>query len=162
MIARIERDPRTWPAAFLLVGGAWMVYTRLYFVLHPRGLTFDPSLFMEITGKPDPSCGLTRTFAWMWRGDVVHAVLVYPLGPLLFVAMSVTLLDAAVQMAGYPGIVPRVRLSRRQRRWLLIAVAAAVAANWTAKLLWQPMGPTTRSTEAPGPNGPICAATRHL
>jgi len=113
-----------------------MLYTRLYFLLHPRGLTFDPSLFMDLTGKPDPSCGLTRTFAWMWRGDVVHAVLVYPLGPLLFVAMVVALVDAAAQVAGYPGVVPRVRLSRRQKRWLLIALAAVVAANWTAKLLW--------------------------
>jgi Protein of unknown function (DUF2752) len=136
VIARIERNPRTWPAAFLLAGGAWMVYTRWYFVLHPRGLTFDPSLFMEVTGKPDPSCGLTRTFAWMWRGDVVHAVLVYPLGPLLFVAMIVTLLDAAAQVAGLAGIVPRIRLSRVQKRWLIIAVVVSVAANWGAKLIW--------------------------
>ena len=136
MITRIERDPRSWPAALLLVGGAWMVYTRLYFVLHPRGLTFDPSLFMTITGKPDPSCGLTRTFAWMWRGDIVHAILVYPLGPLLFVGMVVTLIDAATQVAGYRGIVPRIQLSRRGNMWLIIAVVLAIGANWTAKLVW--------------------------
>ena len=35
--------------------------------------------------KPDPFCGGTRTFAWMWRGDLGRAVAVYPLGPLLFV-----------------------------------------------------------------------------
>jgi len=136
VIARIERDPRTWPAAFLVVGGAWMVYTRLYFVLHPRGLTLDPSLFMDLTGKPDPSCGLTRTFAWMWRGDVVHAFLVYPLGPILFVVMIVTLLDAATQVAGYRGVVPRVHISRSQGRWFLGLAVAALAANWAAKLIW--------------------------
>jgi len=136
MIARIDQDPRTWPAAYLLVGGAWMLYTRLYFVLHPRGLTFDPSLFMTVTGKPDPSCGLTRTFAWMWRGDIVHAVLAYTLGPLLFLVMLVTLVDAGAQVAGYRGVVPRVHLSRRQKRLLLVVVVVAVAANWTAKLVW--------------------------
>ncbi len=41
---------------------------------------------MHLTGRPDPVCGLTRTFAWMWRGDVAHAVAVYPLGPLAFAA----------------------------------------------------------------------------
>jgi hypothetical protein len=136
MIARIERDQRTWPAAFVLIGGAWMVYTRLYFVLHPRGLTFDPSLFMEVTGKPDPSCGLTRTFAWMWRGDVVHAVLVYPLGPILFAAMVFTLVDAALKVSGRPGIPVPFHPARRQKRALIVIVALAFSANWAAKLIW--------------------------
>lgn len=136
MIARIERDQRTWSAAFLLIGGAWMVYTRLYFVLHPRGLTFDPSLFMEVTGKPDPSCGLTRTFAWMWRGDIVHAVLVYPLGPILFAAMVFTLFDAALKVSGRPGIPIPIHPSRGQKRALIVVVALAIAANWAAKLIW--------------------------
>jgi hypothetical protein len=30
-------------------GAAWLVYTRLYFFLHPRGLTIAPSLFMSCT-----------------------------------------------------------------------------------------------------------------
>ena len=136
MLARIEKDPRTGPAAYLLVGGAWMVYTRLYFVLHPRGLTFDPSLFMYATGKPDPTCGLTRTFAWMWRGDVVHAALVYPLGPLLFAVMILSLLDAAVRVAGYRGLAPAIRVSRTQKRLMIAVGVLAVAANWTAKLVW--------------------------
>src|SRR2546425_4723 len=71
------------PALTILI--EWFAYTRLYFFLHPRGLTFDPSLFMYLTGKPDPTCGLTRTFAWTWRGDLAQGVRVYPLGPLLFV-----------------------------------------------------------------------------
>ncbi len=136
MITRAATDRQAWPAAYLLVGGAWMVYTRLYFVLHPRGLTFDPSLFMYVTGKPDPTCGLTRTFAWMWRGDVVHAALVYPLGPLLFAVMIISLLDAAVRVAGYRGIVPAIRVSRTQKRMMIAVVVLAVAANWTAKLVW--------------------------
>src|SRR2546427_1176865 len=76
-----------WLAWTLLgVGLPWLAYTRLYFFLHPRHLTFDGGLFMWYFNKPDPFCGGTRTFAWMWRGDLGRAVAVYPLGPLLFVA----------------------------------------------------------------------------
>src|SRR5260370_1829454 len=71
---------------FLGIGLPWLAYPRLYFFLHPRHLTFDGGLFMRYFNKPDPFCGGTRTFAWMWRGDVGRAVAVYPLGPLLFVA----------------------------------------------------------------------------
>jgi len=64
----------------------WLAYTRFYFWLQPRHLTFDGGLLMWLFNKPDPTCGLTRTFAWMWRGDLAHAVAVYPLGPLAFAA----------------------------------------------------------------------------
>ncbi len=57
-----------WLAWTLLgVGLPWLAYTRLYFFLHPRHLTFDGGLFMWYFNKPDPFCGGTRTFAWMWR-----------------------------------------------------------------------------------------------
>src|SRR5438876_149830 len=42
VLDRRERLARLLPLALLV---AWFVYTRLYFFLHPRGLTFDPSLF---------------------------------------------------------------------------------------------------------------------
>src|SRR6266705_2397991 len=64
----------------------WLAYTRFYFWLQPRHLTFDGGLMMWLFNKPDPSCGLTRTFAWMWQGDIGRALGVYPLGPLIFVA----------------------------------------------------------------------------
>ena len=51
----------------------WLAYTRLYFFLHPLGLTFDGGFFMWYLHKPDPFCGGTRTFAWMWRGELGNA-----------------------------------------------------------------------------------------
>src|SRR5712691_3935320 len=72
-VAAADRQERLTVAGLLALALAWLTYTRLYFWLHPRRLTFDPSAFMYLTGKPDPSCGLTRTFAWMWRGDLAHA-----------------------------------------------------------------------------------------
>ena len=118
----------------LLFALAWLTYTAGYFVLHPRGLTFDPSLFMYLTGKPDPACGLTRTFAWMWRGDVINAVRVYPLGPLLFVATILATANSAASVL--VGKTFRVEMSQRAIRISLILVAAAFAANWASKVIW--------------------------
>lgn len=126
------RDVRDGGALLLAV--AWLIYTRLYFVLHPLGLTAAPSLFMYLTGRPDPLCGLTRTFAWMWRGDVARAAAVYPLGPAVFAAsLPLTALLAA-------GLVtrrsPRLVLSRRASRLVAAVAVLALLANWTAKLVW--------------------------
>ncbi len=113
---------------------AWLGYTRLYFVLHPAHLTFDPSLFMYLTGRPDPACGLTRTFAWMWRGDLGRAVAVYPLGPIVFIlVVALGLNGVAALVAGR-----RLRLAIRptMRRLLIVVAVAAILVNWVSKLLW--------------------------
>ena len=67
-ITAAYRDDRQIAALLLALALPWLAYTRLYFWLHPRHLTFDGGLFMWMFNKPDPACGLTRTFAWMWRG----------------------------------------------------------------------------------------------
>lgn len=120
------------PAFALLV--AWFVYTRLYFYLHPRGLTFSLSPFMYLTGKPDPACGLTRTFAWMWVGDLGQAVRVYPLGPLVFVISAGLTVYLAVALA--TGRRLRVVLPRRTWTVLIVIGVVALAANWASKLIW--------------------------
>jgi hypothetical protein len=118
----------------LALGIAWLVYTRLYFWLHPRGLTVAPSLFMHVTGKPDPLCGLTRTFAWMWRGDLRHAVAVYPLGPAVFLGVFPLLGYALFVLV--TGRVVRLRVSHTTRRLVLAAAISLLLLNWTAKILW--------------------------
>lgn len=113
---------------------AWFAYTRLYFFLHPRGLTFDPSLFMYLTGKPDPTCGLTRTFAWTWRGDLGQAVRVYPLGPLAF-ALALAAV-AYLVISALTGRQPVLALPRRAWSAAIAVALIALAANWIAKLVW--------------------------
>lgn len=120
------------PALAMLI--AWFVYTRLYFFLHPRGLTFDPSLFMYLTGKPDPTCGLTRTFAWTWRGDLGQAVRVYPLGPLAF-ALALAAV-AYLVISALTGRQPVLALPRRAWSAAIAVALIALAANWIAKLVW--------------------------
>jgi len=131
VISRQERLAQLAPLVLLV---AWFAYTRLYFVLHPLGLTFDPSLFMRLTGKPDPSCGLTRTFAWTWRGDLAQAVHVYPLGPIVFlVAAALVVYLAIVVFAGRQLAIP---VPRRVWRGVIVISLVALAVNWTAKLIW--------------------------
>lgn len=120
------------PALAMLI--AWFAYTRLYFFLHPHGLTFDPSLFMYLTGKPDPTCGLTRTFAWTWRGDLGQAVRVYPLGPLAF-ALALAAV-AYLVISALTGRQPVLALPRRAWSAAIAVALIALAANWIAKLVW--------------------------
>ena len=132
--ALLDRHQRIAQIPVLATLVAWFAYTKLYFFLHPHGLTFDPSPFMYLTGKPDPSCGLTRTFAWTWRGDLGQAVHVYPLGPLLFVIAAALVVDLGLGVL--TGRSLAIRLPRRVR-WAGIAVfLIAIAANWISKLLW--------------------------
>ncbi|MBJ7596786.1 DUF2752 domain-containing protein [Candidatus Nephthysia bennettiae] len=111
-----------------------LAYTRLYFWLHPRDLTFDPSLFMWLTGKPDPTCGLTRTFAYTWRGDLLQAIHVYPLGPLLFAASVVAIVAAGVSLIRGRSL--SVHFDPRVRRLVYVLLGTALLLNWLSKLLW--------------------------
>ena len=133
-VTSADRADRQIAALLLALALPWLTYTRLYFWLHPRNLTLDGGVLMWLFNKPDPACGLTRTFAWMWRGDLSHAVSVYPLGPLVFVgtilvvswALAVLLLGRAAHLS----------LSRTHWRALIALSAIALALNWTAKLIW--------------------------
>src|SRR2546428_12033165 len=71
----------------LAIAGAlilWLVYTRIFWVLQAAHLSAPPCPFYYLTGHPCPFCGGTRSFAYMWRGDISDAVRLYPLGPGLF------------------------------------------------------------------------------
>ena len=134
VLGQADRQERLIAAGSFGLTVAWLIYTHFYFWLHPRGLTFDPSAFMYLTGKPDPSCGLTRTFAWMWRGDLGRSVAVYPLGPVVFVAAFVLVAYSAVVLLGGRSL--RFSLSRRLRRGLVTIAVVAVGLNWASKLIW--------------------------
>ena len=107
VVSPARRQDRLSALLILALLVAWFAYTRLYFWLQPRGLTFAPSLFMKLTGRPDPTCGLTRTFAWIWRGDLGHAVVVYPLGPLVFLAALALLAYSAAGFRLFCGRFPK-------------------------------------------------------
>jgi hypothetical protein len=130
---RAERYERMAAGSVLAFAVSWLTYTRFYFWLQPRHLTYDGP-FMYLTGKPDPACGLTRTFAWMWRGDLVHAAGVYPLGPLLFIATLAVVAYSAVVLVS--GSVLRIALPSFVQRSILIVALVALGLNWAAKWFW--------------------------
>ncbi|SRR5712692_7858932 len=133
-IAPATLSDRALARTLLGVALPWLAYTRLYFFLHPRHLTFDGGLWMWLFNKPDPACGLTRTFAWMWRGDLGRAVAVYPLGPLVFVAtLALALYAIAVLMSGRA---VHLNLSSVMVRRALLIGFVALGLNWIAKLAW--------------------------
>ena len=115
---------------FVLIG--WLAYTRIYWVLQAAHLGAPPCPFYYLTGHPCPFCGGTRSFAYMWQGDLSDAVRLYPLGPVLFVG---TVLGAGGLAAGLLSgrtFVPR--LSSMQWRLLWVGAVSALLLSWALKV----------------------------
>lgn len=101
--------------------------------LWARGVNpVPPCLFHQVTGLPCPMCGGTRSFAAMAHGDLAAAVHVFPIGPLMFLA----LLAAVVYCAWAVVTGRRVHLAMDQRlaRTLTVVGLVVLAANWASKL----------------------------
>ena len=119
--------------ALLLAGLVlWMLYTRVYWSLHAMHLGLPQCPFLAITGHPCPFCGGTRSFAYMWEGNVARAVAIYPLGPLLFAATLALIPALALALLVNRDLV--VHVPDRLRRPLIAAGLAALAASWALKL----------------------------
>ena len=138
MMARPLSPTRAVPAQRMrdlaLLAGllTWLAYTRMYFLLQAAHLTAPPCPFYYFTGHPCPFCGGTRSFAYMWEGDLADAVRLYPLGPLLFAG---TLAGVAGLVAGaVTGRTWVPRLTGFQWRVLAIGVASAVTVSWALKV----------------------------
>jgi hypothetical protein len=118
---------------FALLGGLvlWLAYTRIYWTLQATHLTFPPCPFYYLTGHPCPFCGGTRSFAYMWRGDLSDAVRLYPLGPALFAGTLAGVAALAVGIVSGRTWAPR--LTPSQWRVLAIGVVSAVLMSWALK-----------------------------
>jgi hypothetical protein len=117
-----------------LLGGllVWLLYTRMFFVLQAAHLSAPPCPFYYLTGHPCPFCGGTRSFAYMWQGDLSNAVRLFPLGPLFFAG---TFAGAAGLAAGaVSGRTWTPRLTGLQWRLLGIGAVSAIAISWALKV----------------------------
>jgi hypothetical protein len=117
-----------------LLGGLvlWLAYTRIFWALQAVHLTMPPCPFFYLTGHPCPFCGGTRSFAYMWQGDVADAVRLYPLGPALFAGSVVGVAGLATGLVTGRTWTPS--LTSRQWRMLGIGVASVVAISWALKV----------------------------
>jgi hypothetical protein len=111
---------------------AWLLYTRLYFVLQGAHIAAPPCPFYYLTGHPCPFCGGTRSFAYMWQGDFADSVRLYPLGPAFFAGTVAGM--AGLALGAVSGRTWTPRLTRVQWRALGIAAASAIGISWMLKV----------------------------
>ena len=131
-VHRAMPSDRLRDAGILLALAGWLLYTRIYWVLQAAHLSMPPCPFYYITGHPCPFCGGTRSFAYMWRGDLSDSVRLFPLGPLFFTG---TVLGAgALAMGAITGRTWTPRLTSRQ--WTLFGIFAGslVLFSWALKV----------------------------
>jgi hypothetical protein len=120
----------------VILGGllVWFAYTKIFWTLKASHLVLPPCPFLALTGHPCPFCGGTRSFAYMWQGDLADAARLYPFGPILFFGSFAAAAAAALSL------VTRRTLVLNLPRWVeLGALAVAVGAlglSWGLKLLW--------------------------
>ena len=89
--------------------------------------------FLESTGLPCPSCGMTTSFAWFARGNVVASVYVQPMGAALAATAAAGVWGGLyVALTGRP--VYRLLRLLPGRYYLLPLLALAVLA-WGWKVL---------------------------
>ena len=109
-----------------------LLYTRLYWVLHAAHLGAPTCPFYFLTGHPCPFCGGTRSFAYMWNGDIADSVRLYPLGPALFAGTFAAI--GGLVTGAISGRTLRPRLTREQWRGVIAGVVATVVISWTLKV----------------------------
>lgn len=110
----------------------WLVYTRFYWVLHAAHLGAPTCPFYFLTGHPCPFCGGTRSFAYMWDGDIANSVRLYPLGPALFAGTFVAI--GGLVTAAVSGRTIRPRLTRDQWRGVILGTVVTVLISWSLKV----------------------------
>ena len=110
----------------------WRAYTRVYWVLQAAHLSAPPCPFYYLTGHPCPFCGGTRSFAYMWRGDIADAVRLYPLGPLMFAGTIATV--GGLAAGAITGRTWMPRLTSSQWRAVAVGAISAVLFSWALKV----------------------------
>jgi hypothetical protein len=115
-------------AAALVV---WLVYTRIYWIIQAAHLGAPTCPFYYLTGHPCPFCGGTRSFAYMWRGDLSDAVRLYPLGPALFAGTFAAV--GGLVAGAISGRTLRPSFTPAQWRGIAAGAVVTVLISWALK-----------------------------
>ncbi len=132
LTARVLPADRIRNLVFAGVLVLWLVYTRVYWVLHAAHLGAPVCPFYYVTGHPCPFCGGTRSFAYMWNGDLSNSVRLYPFGPALFAGTFVAV--GAFLTEAVTGRTLKPRFSTEQWKGIAAGVVATVLMSWTLKV----------------------------
>ena len=115
----------------VLVIAAWLAPSPDGFGTH-RAMGLDACAFLARTGLPCPACGMTTSFAWFVRGNVVASLYVQPMGTALAgIAAATVWVGLYVAATGRP--LHRLLQVVPDRLWLVPLLSLAVAA-WGWKM----------------------------
>ena len=100
---------------------------------HTSSLGLQPCQFLQTSGLPCPGCGMTTSFSWFVRGNIVASVYVQPMG-----AMLATLTGCCIWAALYVAVTgrPVYRLFRLvPARYYLMPLLVLGVLAWGWKIL---------------------------
>ena len=95
-------------------------------------LGLQPCQFLARTGVPAPTCGMTTSFAWFVRGNIVASLYVQPMGTALAGAAAATVV-AGLYVAGTGRPVHRA-LAVLPVRFTVIPVLSLAVMAWAWKI----------------------------
>ena len=99
--ARVAAWPVCWPSRWrggclaILLLAAYLRPSPSGMGTHQQGLGLPACNFLRTTGLPCPSCGMTTSFAWFAKGNLLASAYVQPMGTIL------ALLAAACVWGGF-------------------------------------------------------------
>lgn len=119
-------------ASGVLVTASWLHASPSGMGTHQQ-LGLPPCGFLQTTGWPCPSCGMTTAFAFATHGQLLDALATQPAGAVLAVATAAAaLIGAWLLITGAP-LAPITRLVARPA--LFVALALLVLLAWIYKCL---------------------------
>ena len=115
----------------VLIIAAWLVPSPDGFGTH-RAMGLAECAFLARTGLPCPACGMTTSFAWFARGNLVASFYVQPMGTVLAILSGMAVwVGGYVAATGRPlhrllGVVPD--------RYYLVPLLSLAVAGWAWKM----------------------------
>ncbi len=118
-----SRNSFYWPrllALALLAGSLLLPLLAFDWVTSPQALVLCP--LRAVTGIPCPSCGLTRSLAYLERGHLAQALKFHPFSPLILVLALALLVLLLLELATHKSIIRNPLESRRSIYFLFAVV----------------------------------------
>ena len=126
-------------ALAIAAGCVGVIATAIYLRPSPdgtgthQGLGFLPCTMLLTTGAPCPSCGMTTSFSWFYRGDLVASFWVQPGGFVLAWLTGMLLIYALYEAwTGRP--IHRLLKFLPVRVWVIVGVVV-LAFGWGWKIM---------------------------